>query len=164
MSDHPNYRLELDPTLAFTHAALRTVKDYWQRKCGDRLMPARADIDPLDLREQLGWLILTDVVGPPLRFRYRLVGSAITAELGRDSTGKYLDEIYPEAIYKDLAGSFGWVVANRQPLRVVGNLWPSERRWLTFETLDLPLSQNGADVNMILTRAVISIRKRHTAA
>jgi len=121
-------------------------------------MPARADIDPLEMREQLGWLILTEVFSPPLRFRYRLVGSAVTAELGRDSTGKYLDEIYPASIYKDVVSSFSWVVSNRRPLRVVGDLWSTKRHWLYFESLDLPLSQNGVDVNMILTRAVIQKR------
>lgn len=160
MPDHYlTYRLELDPTLAFTHESLVTVKRYWDRKRGDRPMPARADIDPLEMPEQLGWIILTEVIGPPLRFRYRLVGSAVTAGIGRDSTGKYLDEIYPAPNYKDIVSSFCWVVSNRRPVRVVGDLWFTRRNWLYFESLDLPLSQNGMDVNMILTRAVIEKRK-----
>jgi len=153
------YRLELDPSLTSMPKALVDFKAYWDRKRGDRLMPAREDIDPLDLREHLGWILITEVVGETRRFRYRLVGSEIAKRLGRDSTNKYLDELYPASDHERVASSFRQVVTSRRPMRMTGEVLFSPRTWLTFEALDLPLSQNGVDVNMIVTRTIIGSRR-----
>jgi hypothetical protein len=153
------YRLELDPSLTSMPKALVNFKAYWDRKRGDRLMPAREDIDPLELREHLGWILITEVVGETRRLRYRLIGSEIAKRLGRDSTNKYLDELYPAPDHERFASSFHQVVASRRPMRMTGEVLLSARTWLTFEVLDLPLSQNGVDVNMIVTRTIIDSRR-----
>jgi hypothetical protein len=140
-------------------AALVDFKAYWDRKRGSRPMPSRADIEPLELREHLGWILITEVVGETGRFRYRLVGSEIAKRIGRDSTNRHLDELYLASDYAKIVSSFQQVVASRRPMRMVGELWLSERKSLSFEVLDLPLSQNGVDVNMILTRTLIERRR-----
>src|SRR5262249_50879801 len=66
--------------------------EYWLRKSADKAMPARADIDPVDIPQLLADVFLVDVVaGNPCRFRFRLVGTRI-AELEGEITNKYLDE------------------------------------------------------------------------
>jgi hypothetical protein len=155
----PKYRLELDPSLTSMPKAFVDFKAYWDCKRGDRLMPARADIDPLDLREHLGWILITEVVGETRRLRYRLVGSEITKRLGRDSTNKYLDELYLAADHDRIASSFHQVVTSRHPMRMMGEVLLCRQTWLSFEVLDLPLSQNGVDVNMILTRGIVESRR-----
>jgi hypothetical protein len=149
------YRLELDPSPTSLPKALVDFKTYWDRKRGERSMPARADIDPLDLREHLGWILMTEVVGETRRLRYRLVGSEIAKRLGRDATNRYLDELYPGADQDGVAASFHQVVTSRRPTRMIGEILLSRRILLTFDVLNLPLSQNGVDVNMIVTRTII---------
>ena len=58
-------------------------------------MPARADIDPLDLAFCLGWICLVDVTGDAARprFRFRLDGSRLTHLTGMDLTGRHADEL-----------------------------------------------------------------------
>ncbi|HYL57295.1 MAG TPA: PAS domain-containing protein, partial [Candidatus Acidoferrales bacterium] len=109
----------LDPSLAVKHRLLSHLLAYWRCKAGARAMPARADIDPLDLREHMGWMILTDVASSPLRFRFRLIGAEVTRLVGRDSTGKFWDEIYAPAIYDATTAAMRWVVEHRRPLRVL---------------------------------------------
>jgi hypothetical protein len=79
--------------------------------------------------------------------------------LGRDSTNKYLDELYPAPDHERFASSLHQVVTSRRPMRMTGEVLLSSRTWLTVEVLDLPLSQNGVDVNMIVTRTIIDSRR-----
>jgi len=92
---------ELDPGLSFQNPLLVELHRYWLNRRGERAIPRRSDIDPLDreLRPHLGYIVLTDVVEPE-RFRFRLVGSTLTKIVGRDSTGKYLDEVYSPIDYE----------------------------------------------------------------
>ena len=59
-------------------------------------MPTRADLDPIDFRYALGYVVLVDVERHPLRFRFRLYGSGLVNYFGDgDYTGKYADELLP---------------------------------------------------------------------
>jgi hypothetical protein len=57
-------------------------------------MPSRAEIDPLELRQCLGWVCLVDVLRERQvpQFRYRVYGSGLVDICGRELTGHYLDE------------------------------------------------------------------------
>jgi hypothetical protein len=147
----------LDASLGFASPLLVGLLAYWHEKRGARAMPARADIDPTDmaLRPHIGFIVLADVIGRPARFRYRLIGSRITAEVGRDSTGKWLDELYSPIDYENMIVAYRWVVQNRAPLRITGNLRHANRAWLDMESLDLPLSSDGETVDVILTRSIL---------
>jgi hypothetical protein len=54
---------------------LRSLHAYWNRKRAGRLMPTRADIDPVELRQHLGNLVLIEPVPAEDDFRYRLIGT-----------------------------------------------------------------------------------------
>ena len=56
-------------------------------------LPGRGAFDPLEMPELLPNLTLFDVERVPLRFRIRLVGTAIVAAMGKDTTGFYLDQL-----------------------------------------------------------------------
>ena len=157
MNDIYQRPFDLDPDLRFRSPLLSDLLRYWLNKCGERTMPRRADIDPGDLefRPHLGFVVLTDVA-EPMRFRFRLVGSLLTGIVGRDSTRKYLDEVYSPADYEHMIVAFRWVVTHRAPLRITGNLRHANRAWIDMESIDLPLSNDGNTVNMILTRSVLS--------
>src|SRR4051794_10782916 len=80
-----------------TQAESRALYRYWQSLRRGRRLPARADVDPIEIPALLPNLILIDVEPSPLRFRYRLVGTRIVsyrAELQiPDHTGRYADEV-----------------------------------------------------------------------
>lgn len=73
---------------------IKELVAYWEKKRGMRLAPCRADVDPMDLRMHLPNTFIVDVLDGGADFRYRLIGTAVVAGLGRDSTGKRLSELY----------------------------------------------------------------------
>ena len=91
--EQPNL-FEIDPELRFEDPRLHDFVSYWRSKCRDGRLPARADIDPLELKAFMGDMFMLDVVGDPRRFRYRLVGAKIAARVGRDSTGLFQEDAY----------------------------------------------------------------------
>ena len=52
--------------------------------------------------------------------------------------------------------AYRWLVQNRAPLRITGDLRHANRDWLDMESLDLPLSSDGEAVDVILTRSVLT--------
>ncbi len=126
---------------------------YWSEKSAGRTMPARADFDPVDMAALLPYLFLVDVAANasgPL-FRYRLIGTAIVALLGRDSTGKGVDETLHGDKTPGIRRLFTLVCDTRAPVAIKGHIFfIRDRSWVFVEGLLLPLSANGADVNMIM--------------
>lgn len=137
------------------HPVLRRLYAYWQGKRGERLMPARSDLDPLEIPSLLRHLILLDVTHDPLRFRVRLYGTEVADLRGRDLTGRYL--------YEGAATSIGettrpWnlaTVETRRPHYVTGPYEDiSDGRIGTFYRLGLPLSEAGERVDMLMIALV----------
>ncbi len=155
----PNLWVELDPALNCRDATLLAIHRYWEAKCGDRTFPGRADIDPIDLAPHLGNIVLIDVQRSPLRLRYRLIGTAVTAVMNRDSTGKFYDEIYPEPLLGQIYASFRWMIEHRRPLRTFGEAFYPDKNFYEYETLNLPLAANGRDIDMVLGGLVFRPRE-----
>jgi len=156
----PERKSELYRVLAFEHDPdLRIEKDVlrdglaaWEGARGARPMPARADLDPRRLpRRLLPHVLLVDVEHRPvLRFRWRLIGTHVTTAVGRDSTGRYLDDLYEPEILAAVTEPMRWTVANRRPLRVLGTGQLVGKDYLHSENLQMPLSSDGEGVDMIL--------------
>ena len=135
---------------AIADARLRALFGYWREKRGDRAMPARADLDPLEIPTLLPIVGLVDVLDGGERFRYRLTGTEIVDVDGYDPTGRFLDEALPDSGYADyLIGLFREVTQERRPLygesdfRGPGHIERRVRRLL------MPLSRDGRAVDMI---------------
>jgi hypothetical protein len=135
---------------AVANPAIRRVFQYWLDKRGGRAMPARADIDALDLGYALGNICLIDVIrAPRLRFRFRLDGSNLAALTGFDLTNTFADE-HPPGPYRDLMLEvYGRIVAERAPL-----FFRHQEEWqysgMQMESGTLPLSSDGETVDMIM--------------
>ena len=142
------------------HPTLQRLFDYWESKRGARKMPSRADIDPLDLAFVIGNVILIDVIaGSPLGFRIRLHGTNLTERVGYELTGKMLDEL-PQAEFRDLARlSFTKVAATAEPLHALNDriLDGQVRR---YETIILPMSSDGSQVDMLLCGLIYDHERR----
>ncbi|MBL6952396.1 MAG: PAS domain-containing protein [Alphaproteobacteria bacterium] len=145
-----DFWVNIDPDLECRDPTLLAVRRYWDEKRGQRVMPSRGDIDPMDIVGHLGNIVLIDVERAPFRLRYRLIGTEITEVMQRDSTGKYYDEIYPPELLEKIYASFHWIFANKAPLRTHGEAFYPDRNIYGYETLNLPLSNDGEVINMIL--------------
>src|SRR5580704_11254146 len=138
------------PALSISHPKLQQLYEYWEAKRGARNMPARADIDPLDMMFVIGNIILVDVLAEtPLRFRVRLHGTNLVQRVGYELTGKMLDEL-PQTEFRKLAQeSFTRVVTSAEPVagkrdRVI------DARFARYETIIMPLSGDGELVDRLL--------------
>lgn len=132
---------------------LRKLLEYWQSKCCNGHLPARADIDPVDLSFILPNLFLMDVnmsEEPRSRFRFRLFGTELVRVHGRERTGKTFHETLEE---EPADGSVAWatrLVNERIPLFIGGRVRYLRKERLKFENAMLPLQNDGGEVCMIL--------------
>lgn len=129
---------------------LEALYDYWDSKREHGALPARADIDPIELRGLLRHVVLAEVVDGGERIRYRLVGTGMVERWGADFTGKHVDEIM-QGSYRDfLMRLFQDSIDNQCAV-----FSRSQFRWDVGRSLDtsrlfLPLSEDGETVDMIL--------------
>jgi hypothetical protein len=135
---------------AIRHPKLRQLYDYWDGKRGDRAMPSRADLDPVDIRFAIGDVVLADVLDEtPPRFRIRVHGTNLSERTSFDLTGKMLDEM-PAPEFRDLSTrSFRKVVRTKEPLHVIAER-PLDGRTQRYEAIILPLSSDGERVDRLM--------------
>lgn len=136
--------------LADCHASLRQLYAYWDARRGERVMPARSDLDPVDLKQLLPMLILIDVVADARRYVYRLVGTREVEMRGRDPTGKSILDAYYAESAEDTTLYLDRVVQTREPVLYRGTYQPLTTRTQRDDVLFLPLSKDGDAVNMIM--------------
>jgi hypothetical protein len=144
---------EVDPQ-HLEHPVLNFLKEYWQGKRAGRVMPARADIRPAEMKDYLGWIILVDVLPDFADFRYRMVGTRVAQYFLQDATGKTVSETfapYGEAAVSGTLAVYRKCARDRVVLRSHGGAGWLGRSFLDFDTLYLPLSDDGTSVNMILS-------------
>jgi len=146
--------------LPIKHPRLQQLYDYWSAKCGERKMPSRADIDPLDMTFIIGNVILVDVIaGTPLGFRIRLHGTNLVERVHYELTGKMLDDL-PQVQFRNLTRkSFTKVANTAEPLRALNDrvLDDQLRR---YETIILPLSGDDTRVDMLLCGMIYDDERR----
>lgn len=138
---------------ATCHPDILEVLHYWQAKCAGRKMPARADIDPADLRRFLPHITLVDVVDDPRRYVYRLVGTQEVETRGYDPTGKAVADAYFATSADAALRQYDIVCATRAP-HYIADPFQAVDRFVGAEDLFLPLSKDGETVNMILVFSV----------
>ncbi|WP_430435732.1 PAS domain-containing protein [Oceanibaculum nanhaiense] len=145
----------IDPEPMLLAPALQPLLAYWKSRCDAERLPARADIDPLDIPRLLPFLYLVDVEHQtggtmPYRFRYRLVGTGIVERNGGDPTGHYLDDFENRPFHETIVADYARCAAERRPVAASRRFMDSSGRHWPYQRLVLPLSENGLDVNMLL--------------
>ena len=119
----------------------------WQTIKGDKVMPNRKDFNPAGAPRLLPHISLVDVENDPRRYRFRLVGTATVKAMGRDVTGKYMDEIPGMLVMKE---RYDWLLEHKIPYLYKGQLVWSEKNFLDYFALGLPFSDDGHTVNLIM--------------
>lgn len=127
--------------------AVTQLLEYWRSIKPADLLPGRQLLDPKDIRSILPYVWLVDVHRAPLRFRYRLLGTAIVDQLGREMRGEWIDEADRDLLASDAYSSYA--VAAEQRL-LVWRVDPNPSGSRRIERLILPLADDGRVVNMLL--------------
>lgn len=124
--------------------------EYWRGKCAGRRTPSRDDIDPVEIKALLPYILLTDIHHDPLRVQIRLVGTAVVEAAGRDITGKWLHEIQLDGGLQMWNANYQRLVSQRVPVvgRTRATVKPGDDR--VFEWILLPLSSDGEKVDKSL--------------
>lgn len=123
---------------------------YWQSKRNDDRLPARADIDPLDIPALLPQVILLDVRRAPWDFRFRLIGTNVVHHLANDWTGSWMSEIEHMASPSRIFDSCVEVASSGRPLRSETPYVGPHRHYVRAEDVILPLAADGSSPDMLL--------------
>jgi hypothetical protein len=130
---------------------------YWQRIRGTRLMPSRADLDPLHIPLLLPYVMLIDVLNGPLDFSFRLLGSRHERIVAGNYRGRRFSELPHLATGSAVWDHFHQVVTERQPL--CGNVSYGVMNDDTSGRVEhclMPLSNDGETVHIVFVVSAVS--------
>ena len=134
-------------------AQLRYLYRYWKNACRGRPMPARLDFDFLRMPGLLPRLLLIDVfeegrVVP--RFRYKMLGTELVTRLGRDVTGKFVDEALEGEHGNFMIELYSEACLTRQPAMAATEYISRNDLAFSCQRLVLPLSDDGIRTSELL--------------
>src|SRR5580658_4813296 len=150
---------DIDPQ-NLQHPVLVFLKAYWEQKRAGRPMPSRADIRPAEMKEHLGWIILLDALRDGSDFRYRTIGTRVTQYLLADATGKTISEAmapYGQEAAAAMLEFHRMAADGKVPVRAHGDADWLGRTFFEVDALFLPLSDDGVQVNMILSAFTFAV-------
>jgi hypothetical protein len=151
-TDAQNLRssLRLDVSSHIRGRVLDLSLNYWESKIIDGRIPARRDIEPLDIPELLPQIILLDVTRKPWHFRFRLIGTNVVYHLSEDWTGSWFSEIGHMAAPSRIFTACVNVASSGNPLRNQTPYIGPHSNFVSSEDLILPLSDDGETVDKLL--------------
>ena len=124
---------------------------YWRSKRGQAFAPPWSAIGAQEMKPWLNNLALVDVVGDEPRFRCRLFSTALVRAYGADITGRWMHECDLNFVLYDLIAQMARVVREKQPNTLRARFTKTtDGRYLDYERIALPLSDDGEHVNMIV--------------
>jgi hypothetical protein len=136
---------ELPPVLNFLRA-------YWLNKRGERRLPSRHDISPAELKSQLPFVLLIDVVEGGEDFRYRLTGTYLRQFFPADPVGRLMSQVlapFGTSSVQATLEAYRRVMRASAPVRITGSgAWYAQNPKF-FDAMLAPLSDDGETVNMI---------------
>lgn len=138
---------------------IRQLHAYWESKRGGgRDLPAKAAMDPSEIKPLLPYVTIVEIHQAPLRLHFRLVGT----EVARNATVDFTDRWVPDGTWGDevetaLLSVYQALVERAAPLFGIDDLvWLDGRRH-RYEWARFPLSSDGRTV----THAIGFIDHRH---
>jgi hypothetical protein len=124
---------------------------YWLSKRGQAFAPSWSAISASEVKPWLNYVALMDVVGDEPRFRIRLWGTGLVRAYDKDITGKWMHECDLNFVLFDLIEQMARVVREMRPNTLRARFTKNtDGRYLDYERIALPLSNDGDHVNMIL--------------
>ena len=141
---------QVDRTNALQSPDLQRLLALWEERRVSGRVPLREAFDAEELMGFGGRIVLIDVEPDPFRLRFRLLGTLVTRAVGRDATGRYLDEVYDPVYWGRLKDHFRQLIAGGVALRMHGTMAHSDKPYVSVEAIDMPLAGPDGDVAMIL--------------
>jgi hypothetical protein len=123
---------------------------YWRGKKGDRTLPSRADIDPLEFTRDLPKVMMAEVSYDPLEFRYRVAGTGLFAMHGQELTGKLARQLEPPEFGALIHRHYTEVIERRVPILHVIELTVNYLA-TSYARIILPLSSDGTKIDRLIT-------------
>ena len=130
------------------NAKIHQAFEYWRTIRRGKQVPARRDLDPVDIPHLLPYMYLTEIHRTPLRIRYRLVGTMVCEIEGRDKTGLWMHEEDRLGDYERWLADYRTVMESRQPLFGHDDLDYFDRGRVGIEWAVFPLGDDGETVDM----------------
>lgn len=119
------------------------ILDYWRSKRKGRPMPAKADIDPLEIPWALNRIFLASY-SPKDGFRYRLAGAEVANVFGRSNLkGLTMKDILPPERASFVEGRWAPLVQERAMIVMKGMIYLAAERTPIGERLILPLADKA---------------------
>lgn len=135
---------------------LRELMAYWEARRGERAMPGRSDIDPMQVPRLLPHIFMVRLTREPLEFTYTLIGGENAEAHGQNFTGwkvHDLDSLWPG--YGTAMHDFYAYVARRgRPRAASGVMSFLDRGFYEFEAVYLPLAAADGEIGHIMGGAV----------
>jgi hypothetical protein len=137
---------------------------FWRSVRGDGKVPLKSRIDPVAMpRHIMPNLFLYDQM-PDGRFRCRLSGTALCDAFQFDATGQYLEDFVAPSVIGDRLSLYREVLDRALPVAFISNIAESERSWIKFARLMLPISISGERPDAIFGMVVFPEFDRHKFA
>ena len=130
-----------------TSQKVMRLHDYWQDLRSDRTVPARNDIDAVEIWSLLPNIHVSEWHENPDRVRYRLAGTEIVASIGREISGHWLTDFHTDlADIAETMTLYRQVIARREP--IIGRTLGSMQRLGvdSFEWILCPLSEDDRTI------------------
>ena len=138
------------------HTLTRQFYDYWLSIAPLGALPGRQHVAPELMTAWLSRIWLLDIHRDPLRFRCRLAGSEMVRSIGREVTGKWLDEVHPASVTDPdsrerfrIAAELGRPTWRRGTPR-----WARQPEFRIAESLFVPLAADGRTVDKLIAISV----------
>lgn len=144
-------RTGTDPAIV-SNPKIKAFHAYWRSRCRDGRLPAREDMDPLDMAPYLANTILLRVHRNPLDFEYRIIGENIIAQLG-NLKGQRVKAAALINLSSSAYVNYATVAESGQPQFLEGTATTAFRKDRTYvmSRVHCPLAADGRQVDHIIT-------------
>ncbi len=136
---------------------VREFYAFWRTRCRDGRLPAKADLDPVDMRAFLANILLLEVLHDPLDFRYRIIGERIVERLG-NMTGQTVGATALASVSNSAFRNYAAVAETGQPQFLEGRTMTAFRSDMpcVLSRVHCPLAADGRTVDHIISCVTFS--------
>lgn len=144
--------------LADPNPHLVRLRELWQARAGAARFPSAGTIGPAELKAVLPDVHIYTVSQEQPRYRLRLIGTRMTEHMGRNLTGRAVDDIPSEALRRALTGILGAVEIAQTTLHLMAPraiaLPNGDHKAL--ESLWMPCADDGETIDRVIAVSLLS--------
>lgn len=130
------------------HPKLQALHVFWERKRGSRPLPARGELDVIDLWPWLGNLMLIEVENGGADYLYRVYGTVIADYFNRDLTGRRTSSLTPD-VQTVVRAEYNQAISGARPI-IIHRARSVQQRRVRASKLILPLGPDCGSADHLL--------------